>query len=107
MAEHTVIQGDDFPYDFDSDGIDSFLSGWIGRWSIVDKIGSGGVSVASGTLAPSGDGAKMELRIKPSTTEAVEVGAYTLVVELANSSLNFKREVMQDKIIITKQGIVG
>ena len=73
MAEHTVIQGDDFPYDFDSDGIDSFLSGWIGRWSIVDKIGPGGVSVASGTLAPSGDGEKMELRIKPSTTEAVRL----------------------------------
>ena len=105
MAAHVCIQGDGFSYDYGSDGVSSFASGWVGLYNIVDRLGVDGTIFASGSLNPSSDGTKMELRIAPAVVEGLEVSTFILVVELSNADLNFKREVMQDSFAVKEQGV--
>ena len=104
-VKHTCVQGDSFAYDFSSSGVDSFLTGWEGVWAIVDKLGDGGVTLATGPMVSSVDGSAMELRILPANTAPIPALDYVLVAQLTNASIGFQKEVMQDKFTIIPQGI--
>jgi len=101
--KHECIQGDSFAYDFSSPDIPTLDVNWTGSWAIVVNLGD--AATASGTLALSSGNDALELRITPAETEALALGAYILIVEIANATLSYKREVMQDKFTVKLQGI--
>lgn len=105
MAQHTVIQGDSYFLDFKTASYPTFDVNWTGSWSIVDALGSAGSSVASGSLAISSDSKFLEMRIAPADTEAIPPGDYYLVVQVENTTLSFRREIVQETLEITDQGI--
>ncbi len=102
-VKHECTQGDSFAYDFSSVDVPTLDVNWTGSWAIVPVLGD--PATASGTLALSGGNDALELRITPAETEAITVGAYILIVEIANATLGYKKEVMQDKFTIKLQGI--
>jgi hypothetical protein len=105
MAKHTLIQGDSFAYNYSLKNGDDFDSNWNGTWAIVDRLGDGRQTLASGLLSLSSDNKYFELNIIPSATSSVAVGDYKLVVQLTNTSINFNKEIVQDDMKITAQGI--
>lgn len=104
-TRHTCIQGDSYAYDFSSKDISSFDTNWSGKWAIVDKLGVGRVSLASGVLSKSGDLTRLEMRIAPADTNTIPIGNYFLIVEVTNASISFNKEIVQDPFKITEQGI--
>lgn len=98
-----IVQGDSYWKDFSSPDVSTFDADWTGSWAIVATIG--GIALASGSLAKSTDNSKFYLRILPSDTAGLSVGAYYLVVQIVNTVLGYKKEVQQEQITITAQGI--
>ena len=103
--KHTCVQGDSYAYDYTPKSGDTLDANWSGKWAIVDKLGAGRTSLASGNLAKNSGETSFEMRIIPSDTSAVAVGTYYLVVQVTNTSINFNKEIVQDSFEITKQGI--
>jgi len=105
MAKHSLIQGDSFAYDYSLKSGDDFDDNWSGTWAIVDKLGDGRISLATGTLTRSVGLKKFELRVTPASTNTIPVGDYKLVVQMTNPVINFNSEIVQDNMKITAQGI--
>lgn len=106
MAEtHELVQGDSFAYDWSSESLPTLDANWTGSWAIVDKLGTGRTTLASGAMVRSGDTTKMEMRILPADTEGIDPGWYYIVAQLTNTAIGFNREVMQDQVEILPQGV--
>lgn len=109
-TKHSCVQGASYAYDFSCDEIPTFDVNWGGSWAIVSSLddvsdGNDIVTLASGTLAISGDTTKLEMRIAPADTQIIPVGSYILVVEVVNATIGFSNEIMQDDFDVTEQGI--
>jgi len=102
-TKHECTQGDSFAYDFSSTDVPTLDSNWTGAWAIAPNLGD--VATATGALALAASNEALELRITPAVTEALAVGGYVLTVEIANATLGYKKEVMQDKFTVKLQGI--
>ena len=98
---HRIVQGESYYYDFTSTDISDF-TGYAGTWSIKDTLG--GTEQSGGSLAISTDKSAMEMRIIDTDTNVL-LGNYILIVEITNSTTNFNKEAMQDKLVISIQGI--
>lgn len=105
MAKRTNIQGDSYSIDFSLKSGDTLGGDWSGQWAIVDMLGTGRTTLASGVLGQSTDQLKFEMRIVPADTQSIAVGDYFLVVQVTNTTINFNKEIIQDEFKITKQGI--
>ncbi len=105
MAKHSLVQGDSFAYDYSLKSGDDFDDNWTGTWAIVDQLGAGRSTLASGTLTRSSGLKEFELRVTPASTNTIPVGDYKLVVQMTNSVINFNNEIVQDDMKITAQGI--
>lgn len=110
MATTKIVQGSDYAEDLIDTTVlpqDLGYLNWGGQWAIVDKLGTGRTTLASGNLAQdtSGTSLKLKCRVLYTDTEAIPTGHYKLVIEVSNSVLGFKREVVQRACEITAQGI--
>ena len=105
VTKHSCIQGDSYAYDYVSPSIPSFDGNWSGAWAIVDKLGAGRVTLASGILNASTDTTALEMRITPADTSPIAEGDYYLVVQVTNTTISFNKEIVQDPFKITSQGI--
>lgn len=109
-TKHTCIQGSNFAYDVSCDEIETLDINWVGAWAIIDELDDltdqdDLVTHATGSLVLSTDLKSLELRILPADTSALPVAFYTIVVQVANATLGFSEELMQDSFEITPQGI--
>ncbi len=104
-TKHKCVQGDSYAYDYYSNDIPVFDTSWSGSWAIVDKLGTGRSSLASGVLNKSTDETKLEMRITPADTNSIAEGNYFLIVQVTNPSISFNKEIVQDPFEITAQGI--
>ena len=104
-TRHEIIVGDSYSYDITCESVPTFDANWTGKWAIVDKLGEGRVTAADGDLVISGDASALEMRILPTDTSGIDAGNYFLVVQVTNTTLGFNQEIMQDTLIMKKQGI--
>lgn len=102
--KHYCVQGDSYSYDFVPKNT-TLDADWSGLWAIVDVLGNGRTSLASGSLALSGDLSALEMRIAPEDTEPIPEGSYYLVVQVSNVPASINKEIVQDSFFITPQGI--
>lgn len=98
-----IVQGDSYWKDFSSPDVSTFDADWTGSWAIASTIG--GTALASGSLTKSTDTSKFYLRVPPSATASLPVGSYYLIVQIVNTVLGYKKEIQQEQITITAQGI--
>lgn len=109
MATHKIIQGDDYAYDYSLSSYKTLDAGWGGTWAIIRKSEFGTDSItplATGAITVSSDKKRLQVRVLPDDTESIPLGAiYMLIVEATNDSINFRREIAQDSLSITAQGI--
>lgn len=103
--KYSCIQGDSFALDFYSPELSTLDADWVGQWAIVDKLGAGRATLASGTLGKNDNNSKFELRVKPSDTAGLAIAEYFLVVQITNTVIEFNQEIVQDVFIITEQGL--
>lgn len=102
---HTITQGDSYFLDFKTASYPTLDVDWTGSWAIVDALGSTGNTVASGALAISSDSKWFEMRIAGTDTEAIPPGDYFLVVQVENTTISYRNEILKDTCEITEQGI--
>ena len=102
--KHTCVQGDSYRYKYTPKSGDTLDSDWAGTWAIVDILGSGRTTLASGALTKDDDDTYFKLHIPPSSTD-IAIAEYYLVVEVTNATLGINREIVQDIFDVTKQGI--
>jgi hypothetical protein len=105
-TKHKLIQGASYALDFTTVKYPTLDVNWTGTWAIVDVLGSGGTTEATGAMAPSADLKAMELRIAPTDTASITEGSYILVAQITNTTLGYSDEVIQDPLTITAQGII-
>lgn len=105
VLKHTCVQADSYSYNFVPKSGIILDSNWTGSWAIVDKLGVGRTTLASGILGKDTGETLFEMRISPADTGAITVGTYYLVVQVTNVTLGFNKEIVQDQMKITEQGI--
>lgn len=99
------VQGDSITYNYAREDGLPFDESWTGKWAIVPRLGA--IPVLGGNLTLSSDFASMQLLIEPAKMEQLLVGSYVLVVELSNAVLKYNKEVTQEVLTITPQGIAA
>jgi hypothetical protein len=104
-AKHTIIQGSSYALDFKTSSYPTLDANWTGTWAIVDALGSGGSTEASGSLTVADDFKTMQMRIAPTDTESITEGNYILVVQIENTTLAYRDEVLQETLTIKAQVI--
>jgi len=104
-AKHSIIQGSSYSLNFQTADYPTLDADWTGVWAIVDTLGSGGTTAATGALSVADDFLSMEMRILPADTESITEGKYFLVVQIENTTIAYRDEVMQESLVITAQGI--
>lgn len=100
----SIVKGDSYAQDISSVDVISLDSNWIGKWALVSKIGAT-EAILEGDLTKSVDLKYFYLRILPAQTETLTEGKYYLVVQVENTSTNFRAEIQQVEFRVTKQGI--
>jgi hypothetical protein len=103
----SIIQGSSYSLDFKTSQYPLLDADWTGTWALVDELGTGGTTAATGALTVATDFLTMEMRILPADTESVAVGSYILVVQIENTTIGYRDEVMQSAVAIKAQGITG
>ena len=110
MVTHSIIQGDDYDYDYSLSTYKQLDGNWGGTWAIILKSEFGTdyiTPLATGALSVSADNKRLQLRIPPADTNNIPLGAiYMLIVEITNNAIGFNREIIQDSLIIKPQGIL-
>jgi len=102
----SYVQGDSIARDIQSSDISSFASSnWSGTWAVVAKLG--GTALASGSLAKSTDNTKFQMRVTPIQCSTLPLGEVYLIAQVVNPSIGYSKEVLQERITITQQGIPG
>lgn len=102
-----VIQGDSTEiYRFNSPQYPTFDNNWSATLKISTVLGGDSLltRILPKTTSPDLD-KYFILQLTPSETEALALGQYSLVIEIKNDTLSFKRELVQGKLVIKPQGI--
>ena len=102
----SIIQGDSYSVDIMRRTGETFNDTWSGKWVFVTNLGDA-VPLVSGVITPLIGALLLPLRIRSEDTETLPVGKCFLVVEIKSTEVtqNYSREVMQQPIVITAQGI--
>lgn len=100
-------QGDSIWIDLVGDNVpevDSAWDNWSGSWAISSTIG--GAALASGSLTKDSTVTGLfKLRIGTSVTSALTVGDYYLIVQVDNTTVDYRQEILQAQLRIQTQGI--
>ena len=104
-TKHIVIQGSSYSLDFKTSTYPTLDADWTGTWAVVDALGCGGSTMATGALSLASDFKTMQMRIAPTDTESITEGSYILVVQIENTTIAYRDEVMQDAFVVKAQGI--
>lgn len=104
-VKHKIIQGSSYSLDFKTAEYPTLSADWTGTWALVDVLGSGGSTAAFGALTVSDDFLTMEMRITPLDTETITEGNYFLVVQIENTTIAYRDEVIQETLTVSAQGI--
>lgn len=121
MEEIYLIKGDSSDiYEFMSKDIPVLDAEWEATWAISPKLGQ--AAIQSGTLLKNqtiyeADQVTVKtpansffiFQISPTISELLAPGKYVLAVEIAQTvaaEVVFRKEVMQNKLIITEQGVL-
>lgn len=100
-------QGDSIWIDVTGDTlstVDEVWNNWTGSWAIAATIG--GVPVASGNMTKGTTIGAFQIRIGASVMKDVAVGKYYLIVQVENTTVDYRQEIAQEKLEIVAQGIV-
>jgi hypothetical protein len=100
-----IIQGDSFSADISRATGGVFSNTWSAKWVIARTLGATPISSGEITLIETLD--IIPLRIYSADTENIPPGRYVLVVQVSDSATMFQKEVIQQPIVITAQGIPG
>lgn len=104
MATYTRKQGDSLWLDIAGNIslIDSDWNNWSGKWAILDVIGE--APLIEGDLLKISSGV---FRFKPTLLEmsSIAVGAHILIMQIENTTADYREEISQDKLVIIPQGI--
>lgn len=100
-------QGDSIWVDVTGDAlntVDSVWANWTGSWAIVSTIG--GTPLLSGAMTKDATTiGKFYIRIGTTAAATLTVGNYFLVVQVDNTTVDYRQEIVHEKITITAQGI--
>jgi len=99
-------QGDSIWIDVTGDAlstVDGVWDNWTGSWAIAATIGA--IPVASGAMSKGTTIGTFQIRIGASVMEDVPVGKYYLIVQVENSTVDYRQEIAQEKLEIVAQGI--
>lgn len=111
VEEFTIIQGDSSGvFMFSSKDFPVFDNNWVANMAIVETLGASPIVSRAVPKNDGTDGAtinsKFILQILPAESALLTVNSkYFLVMEVSNSTLNFKNEIVQTKFKVTAQGI--
>lgn len=110
MEEITIIQGDSSDiYQFSSAEVATLDTNWTANYNVLAVLGDQSSMLLSGNLDKSVDEAYFIFQLLPADTEQLDVGKYYLSIQIqqdnGSGTLLFRKEVMQAKLIITKQGV--
>jgi len=96
------------------DNVDPTWPGtWTGLWTAKTALADV-VPVASGNLIPfDGTGGRpnipgkfrLEITSEPTDTTPIPIGDYLLSIEIYNSLTTFRKEIAQDKLIVSQDGV--
>lgn len=102
--KHECVQGDSYSYKYTPKTRFKLTSEWTGTWALVDILGLGRTTFASGPLTKNDEEDYFELELAPSDTD-IDTGGYFLIVEISNAVIGYNKEIAQDNFEITEQGI--
>ena len=120
-TEISIIKDDSSDiYQFSSPDVSTLDSSWTGKWAVSPSLGE--AAIVSGELVKNpfipASGSDPEVtadsyfifQLSPSESEVLNVGKYYLSIQVEQddgaASVIFRKEVMQAKLIITKQGVL-
>lgn len=121
MEEIYLIKGDSSDiYEFMSKEIPTLDASWTGSWAISNKLGQAAIQVgalsknqtiyeADQVTVKTPADSFFIFQISPTSSELLEAGKYILAVEInqtVDTVVVFRKEVMQNKLIITEQGVL-
>jgi hypothetical protein len=103
--KHEIKQGDSLWLDVTGEvaDIDSVWANWSGKWSIVSTIG--GASLAGDNLIKTATTGKFRLQVPTLVSAGLTVGEYYLCVQVENTVADYRKEIAQDRLKVTAQGI--
>lgn len=88
-----------------ADLIDDVWANWTGSWAVAPTIGA--TPIISGSLTKDATTlGKFYLRITTAQAALLSVGTYYLTIQVDNATVDYRQEIVQEKITITTQGIV-
>lgn len=102
---HTIKQGDSLWLDITGtiDDVDTVWANWAGLWAIVPAIG--GTATASGSLTKTVTTGKFRFNLPTAVSAALAVGEYFLILQVENTSVDYRQEIAQDRLTVKTQGI--
>ena len=100
-------QGDSIWVDITGDAldtVDSVWANWTGSWAIVSTLG--GTPLLSGAMTKDATTiGKFYIRIGTTAAATLTVGNYFLVVQVDNTTVDYRQEILQAQLRIQTQGI--
>jgi hypothetical protein len=111
MSTHKLIQGDSLWLDITGDvaSIDTTWANWRGKWSIVPAIG--GIPTHTGDLVKSATvTGSFRLQLSPVESATLALGTHYLIIQVERSvdafvTVDYRKEIAQDKLVVSVQGI--
>lgn len=102
-----LIQGDSLWLDIPGDisGIDPTWANWSGTWTISTTIGS--PALVTGSLIKTTIDGQYRLQVSPIESASLSVGTYYLCVQVDNATVSYRKEILQEKLVISPQGVMS
>lgn len=102
---YTIKQGDSLWLDITGtvDDVDTDWANWSGAWAIVPAVGSAAIS--EGSLTKTATTGKFRFNLPTAVSAALAVGEYVLIMQVENTSVDYRQEISQDRLIVKTQGI--
>jgi hypothetical protein len=98
-------QGDSFWLAISGDiaQVDPTWANWSGEWGIVAKIGD--TPLVSGSLAKETAIGEFRFQLSLAASASLPLGNYYLILQISNVTADYRKEISQDKFIVTAQGL--
>jgi len=77
---------------------------WTGSWAIVTSLGA--TPTLSGAMIQDPVLRKFYARVGATEMSTLSVGNYIAVGQVENSTVDYRQEIFQEKLVITPQGII-
>ncbi len=103
--KYEIKQGDCFWLDATGEvsSVDATWEHWEAKWTIAATIG--GTVLASGSAIRTTTTGKFRIQVAPSVTAPLATGDYYLCVQVDNTTVDYRKEIAQDKLVIKPQGV--